>query len=66
MIEKLRECVAWLRHEASGKTFSSHPELFKDIESLKAKIGRLEDKYTPEYYDQIWKARKERSRRRAA
>jgi hypothetical protein len=36
--EKLLDnCLAWLRAQAAGKTFATHPEIFKDIESLKAK-----------------------------
>lgn len=41
MKKKLKECLVWLRAQAVGKTFAEHPELFKDIESLKVKIAAL-------------------------
>lgn len=34
---QFNDCIHWLRAQAFGKSFATHPELFKDIESMKAK-----------------------------
>ena len=36
--KQFRECLEVLRSAVKGKTFDQAPELFKDIESLKAKM----------------------------
>jgi hypothetical protein len=40
--DMLRSCLTDLRDQAHGKTFADAPELYKDIESLKAKIRALQ------------------------
>lgn len=44
--DMLRSCLADLRDWAHGKTFADVPELYKDIESLKAKIRALACNYS--------------------
>lgn len=45
--KKFRACLVVLREAVKGKTFDEAPELFKDIESLKAKMRAI---YNPIQY----------------
>ena len=39
---QMRSELRSLRHDVAGKTFDEWPEAFKDIESLKVRIAKLE------------------------
>lgn len=43
-LKKFKACLSQLRAEARGKSFATHPDLFKDIESLKAKMFAIHGK----------------------